>query len=1010
MKNLLTLLFAFLSINVYGQFSMTERDTLLTPSMHGANSAIVYDYNKDSFDDIIYINNNKLVLIEHNNSKYEDELVIFSTDEKLNIFSEKFEIDNDEFMDISVSTRNAILLLAGSSDGFIIYKEIPLASERPYKYFVIDYDLDNDLDIIYQNYSGIYLVENSGQEVFIEEKALLDNSIGLTGFFDFEIIDFDQDGDMDLVVFAIEDNSNAYLFYAKNLGENNFSIEKIIGEAFSGTMEIGDMNLDGYPDLVTIEEGSVLKIFTYSLENNFTISQTLTNGVYFNMQAHILMDYDNNGKTDIIVRNRMTDVMILFGNGDGTVKEAELFKTSIRRFEDFKIGNFNNDGHFDLFGLGPDLVTVLPLGEEVPQDSALNIPIRFSVNRCQYIDIDGDNLKDLVIISNNGGLFIYYGNESGISNEKYRIDGGYWMRDGLPIDMNKDGQMDFLLSHQSHSNAVSKLVWIKNLGSRNFSTPIDFKYLSSPRLVGICDYNKDGVEEVIAYEAPSGKIALFSVDNSDFYEIWETDATNILDTDATSWINVTFSDMNDDEWVDVVVGYSSESKVTYFPNNKLGGFDAEVLIYEGKQVEGVGVGNIDDDEKLELFVGVVEADYTSTIEIRDWDPIENKYGLVSEKKVNYYDRFSNFLIEDFDQNGFNDLVVGGNGSHPAFFFINDGTGKLENTYTDNLGQQRSICVTDFSGDGLKDLVSASYSHGGIYVNLNNSVFEPTVVETIFNIENTQPNTAKIHLNEIAADARIILMKKGSKVANIPIDNHFYSANTVFGSGENLDEETSVVCAGLDTSILVSGLEGGQRYYVTAFEYNLNYPQNTVINYLTSEYAFDSIFVKSIQTLKWDGPVEYILDNQFFSVQISASSGLPVSIELLSGPINYSDGIATIVDIGECTFSAVQIGNEDYFGADSIFTVDIVNITSLELEINKTVELFPNPFSNQLNIKIPEGKVYSNIQILDIHGKVIYQQAKDVHGTIQLDVPNLLPGIYVAEITSDSHVVRKKILH
>lgn len=79
----------------------------------------------------------------------------------------------------------------------------------------------------------------------------------------------------------------------------------------------------------------------------------------------------------------------------------------------------------------------------------------------------------------------------------------------------------------------------------------------------------------------------------------------------------------------------------------------------------------------------------------------------------------------------------------------------------------------------------------------------------------------ITINWINGDGtnRIIVMNLGSPVAGTPINGHTYTANSVFGSGEEYSPEEFVVYNGSGSSVGVTNLIAGQTYYIAIFEYN-----------------------------------------------------------------------------------------------------------------------------------------------------------------------------------------------
>jgi hypothetical protein len=67
--------------------------------------------------------------------------------------------------------------------------------------------------------------------------------------------------------------------------------------------------------------------------------------------------------------------------------------------------------------------------------------------------------------------------------------------------------------------------------------------------------------------------------------------------------------------------------------------------------------------------------------------------------------------------------------------------------------------------------------------------------------------------------RIVVVKAGSVITEIPSDNSTYSENTIFGNGNTLDAGEFVVFNNSNGPVTVTGLAAGTNYYFSVFEYN-----------------------------------------------------------------------------------------------------------------------------------------------------------------------------------------------
>jgi sugar lactone lactonase YvrE len=94
--------------------------------------------------------------------------------------------------------------------------------------------------------------------------------------------------------------------------------------------------------------------------------------------------------------------------------------------------------------------------------------------------------------------------------------------------------------------------------------------------------------------------------------------------------------------------------------------------------------------------------------------------------------------------------------------------------------------------------------------------------------------------------------------------------------------------------------------------------------------------KAAQTISFDLLIGRIFGDAPFAVNAAASSGLPVTFNMVSGPANLSGNIVTLSGVGAVTIAATQVGNDDYLPAVEVrqtFSVikssQVINFGALE---------------------------------------------------------------------------------
>jgi hypothetical protein len=117
------------------------------------------------------------------------------------------------------------------------------------------------------------------------------------------------------------------------------------------------------------------------------------------------------------------------------------------------------------------------------------------------------------------------------------------------------------------------------------------------------------------------------------------------------------------------------------------------------------------------------------------------------------------------------------------------------------------------------------------------------------------------------------------------------------SGPANIEDSTLTVTGAGTITVRAIQEGNENYFPAAVE------QTFIVSKAMQQISFDPVETKTYG----DGP---------FELSASSDAGLPVTFELISGPVTIVGTSATINGAGTITIKAVQAGNENYEGAFS----------------------------------------------------------------------------------------------
>jgi len=174
-------------------------------------------------------------------------------------------------------------------------------------------------------------------------------------------------------------------------------------------------------------------------------------------------------------------------------------------------------------------------------------------------------------------------------------------------------------------------------------------------------------------------------------------------------------------------------------------------------------------------------------------------------------------------------------------------------------------------------------------------------------------------------------------------------------------------------------------------------------YNETEQSHLFIVRKKEQDISVDNVPSQVTINESLDLSISASSGLDIELEVVSGTANLTGTIVSFTEVGEVKIKASQTGNSVYKPTETTFAINIVkkdqtlnlqNISSSVL-INETLELIATASSNlPVNFSIISGDAellgnsitFTNVGTVIIKAKQIgNEEFNSVEQTIEFTV-------------------------
>ncbi|MBK9390233.1 MAG: VCBS repeat-containing protein [Bacteroidetes bacterium] len=210
------------------------------------------------------------------------------------------DFDNDGDLDI---VGNGLSFIRNDGNEVFTTIENSKFSINSTTYFA-DYDNDGDLDFLHKGDSMI-LFRNDGSSIFTDIKAFQKQlKYDETEYTSTPWCDYDNDGDLDLLLSGLNQNSEPEIYLYKNAGKDYFvDVDNTFKAVTKGTTEWIDYNNDGHYDLMLSGTDFNGSLASNLYKNNGTGDFSLLNVKFPNLFNGKFSwgDYDSDGDPDLII-------------------------------------------------------------------------------------------------------------------------------------------------------------------------------------------------------------------------------------------------------------------------------------------------------------------------------------------------------------------------------------------------------------------------------------------------------------------------------------------------------------------------------------------------------------------------------------------------------------------------------------------------------------------------------------------------------------------------------------
>ena len=991
MKRLLLLLspLAFCLQTAHAQLSFAPLDSLEFTGAgrygtHMFASSFKVDINNDGFDDVVSLNGNTIMLALNTGTYFfEEPTAIYSDDEHIYNISNFVDLNNDTYPDAAISTAHGLKILYASGNAYDMAHEVKHTHYNYYGKLVLadtnedgKFDLAASLQNSIERFNDVSTGLNDKSTFFTDEGQVTD----------FAIEDINTDDELDLIVSLHSKELKIYH------GNPDNTLTLVFSTPVSSLIffEVADLNLDGFRDLAYIEWGSNLFTLIYDNASKTFVRQAVfpDNAVPNNFH---LVDLKNNGTPDLVY-NQFFTLVVKENNGLGQfLAQKDLVENFVNPLT-FTSFNLNDDGVADVLLSDYNKFQVVSFKADGTVEAKLTKGYLEDFWDVIYHDVDSDGFNDIISVSKTGSFTIRWGNEHYDYTNYSKYDIPFDAHYGAVMDFNGDGHNDILITQESNNNGVNNMLLVKGKGNRAFEEASDWKFFPDPGKPIIDDIDKDGVPDVLSYARYSKEIVWLDIEDPSYDEFYFTSRKFTVGGEGLR--SVVSADINGDGYPDLLTANASSKNISILINNTSGNFDETLLTPEGavSSVTGVQAFDYNMDEHLDLLVIVENTDYMYSLQVFLNDQLGN---FTYEATHSLLDTFAPDVIHvtDIEGDGDLDLIVSAwdHASTNVFIRENGTISNIGSQVIESCGQGARI-YEDLNNDGKPDIFTANFTHGGTFMQLNNSVQPPALVETEIVIDEINANSISITLGATSADGRLVVVTRGDNLAVTPADNFFYTHNSVFGVGGKLDANTHVVERGNKGTLEITGLSSSTYYLISVFEYNTNEPQVTIINYsgdkaekgfitLNMPPAVAAIPDQNGSNLKTISLTLDITDgdNLLSEFEYQFASSNPEVVPVSNIVVNTTDEQAVLeitpIDYGESLIELTVI--------DTANNTAVVNfkytslIVGVEEGVNSGFAVYPNPFKTEVKIVPPDNpaRVPAGSSVLIIYnakGEVIKQ--------------------------------------
>ncbi|HMQ01345.1 MAG TPA: T9SS type A sorting domain-containing protein, partial [Cyclobacteriaceae bacterium] len=208
------------------------------------------------------------------------------------------------------------------------------------------------------------------------------------------------------------------------------------------------------------------------------------------------------------------------------------------------------------------------------------------------------------------------------------------------------------------------------------------------------------------------------------------------------------------------------------------------------------------------------------------------------------------------------------------------------------------------------------------------------------------------------------------------------------------EGVTVTLSGETGTVTITVTQAGNENYLAA-EASTSFEVFTPVTQQAQSINFPAI----ADRFKEEGPL---------TLNATATSGLAVSYEIVSGPATIAGNVVSFTGLGTVSIRASQAGNEQFLAAAPVErSFEVNTVTGVE-EVQRILNLqvYPNPVAHEMHIRFNES-LPVQMKMYNLQGNEVISLTDESEQRV--DVSHLSSGLYLLRVNTSQGMLVYKVI-